>query len=90
MDNFLFAFLVGIIGGELATRITKNNTKIEVHIPLIYMISFSTIYTIFVIFTGIVFLLRGFPIPWNGIGISSILISLTISAILLVIQRVKK
>lgn len=54
------------------------------------MISFSTIYTIFVIFTGIVFLLRGFPIPWNGIGISSILISLTISAILLVIQRVKK
>lgn len=87
MDNLLFAFLAGIIGGELATRLVKDNTKIEIPIPLIYMISFTTIYTISVIITGVIFLLKGFPIPWSGIGVSSILISLTISVILLFIKK---
>lgn len=87
MDNLLFAFLAGIIGGELATRLVKDNTRIEIPIPLIYMISFTTIYTISVIFTGVIFLLKGFPIPWSGIGVSSILISLTISVILLFIKK---
>ena len=27
MDSLLFAFLAGIIGGELATSLAKNNTK---------------------------------------------------------------
>lgn len=90
MDNLFFAFLAGIIGGELATRLAKNDTKIEIPILFVYLISFSTIYSVSFIFTGIVFLLKGFPIPWEGIGIFSILISLTISIILLVIKKVKR
>ncbi len=89
VNSLLFAFLAGIIGGELATRLAKNNTKIEIPIQLIYIIIFTTIYTISVIFTGIVFLLKGFPIPWDGIGVYSILISLTISVILLIIKKVR-
>ena len=90
MDKLFFAFLAGIVGGELATRLVKNDKKIEISIPLVYLISFSTIYSVSFIFTGIVFLLKSFPIPWKGIGIFSILISLTISIILLVIKKVKR
>lgn len=90
MDNLFFAFIAGIIGGELATRLVKNDTKIKISIPLAYLISFTAIYTVFLICTGIIFLLKGFPIPWGGIGIFSILISLTISVILFIIKKVKR
>lgn len=90
MDNLFFAFLAGIVGGELATRLAKNDTKIEIPILFVYLISFTTIYTVSFIFTGIIFLLKGFPIPWDGIGIFSILTSLTITVILLIIKKVKR
>ena len=67
----------------------QSHTKIEIPIQLVYMIIFTTIYTISVVFTGIVFLIKGFPIPWSGIGAYSILISLTISVILLIIKKVR-
>jgi hypothetical protein len=35
VNSLLFAFLAGIIGGELATRLAKNNTKIEIPIQLV-------------------------------------------------------
>ena len=35
VNSLLFAFLAGIIGGELATSLANNNTKIEIPIQLV-------------------------------------------------------
>lgn len=90
MDNLFISFIFGMLGGELVNYLEKNNKKIEVPIRLVYLISFAIIYTLSVIFSGIVYLIKKYPIGWESIGISSILISLSISMALFFIKFFKK
>ena len=89
MDNLIFAFLSGMLGGELANYVAKNDKRVELPTLLIYLISFSIVYTISVTFTGIVYLIKGFPIPWKWIGVFSISTSLALSLILFTIKLVR-
>lgn len=90
MDNLLVSLLVGILGGEAARYAETNNHKMNIPIRLIYLISFAIFYNICMIFMGIVYLLKGFLIPWGGIAIFSTLISLAISTILFILKKIKK
>lgn len=90
MDNLIISLLFGVLGGEVATYLEKKDRKINLPIRLIYLVSFAIIYNVSMIFTGLVYLLKGFPIPWSSIGIFSILISLSISIALFFLKIIKK
>lgn len=90
MDNLFISIIFGMLGGELANYLEKNNKKIEVPIRLVYLISLAVIYTLSVIFSAIVYLIKKHPIEWESIDISSTLISLSISIALFFIKFLKK
>lgn len=90
MDNLILSVLVELFGGTLEHYLAKNDRKINMPIGLIYMISFSIIYSVSIAFTSIVYFVKGFPIPWKSIGLFSIIISLFISTVLFCLKKIVK
>lgn len=89
MEDFLLFFLTGMLGAELANKLTKENYSIKIPFILIYCIIFAFLYTLAIIFFSIIFFIKGFIIPWQGVGIACLTFSFSIAAIISIIDKLK-
>lgn len=90
MEDLFFYFLVGMVGGDIANDMAKNNKKFKLPIPLIFSISFSTLYVIGLLFFAIVYFLKGYEIPWKNLSIFCLAIAFLISIFIFVLERIRK
>lgn len=75
-DNLMFAILCAMIGREIAEYYFKNDKKVNLPFFVIYSLIFSSLFSISLIFFIIAYLIKSYPIPWGGMAIVSLSISL--------------
>lgn len=88
-DNLMFAILCAMVGTDIARYYLKNNRKITLPFFMIYSLVFSSLFSTSLIFFIIVYLIKSHPIPWNGIAIVSLLISLLTVVVMYLYDRYK-
>lgn len=90
-ELILRSAVAGILGGDFADWVLKNNADKRIYIP-IFTLSFVLFVWIFFIlsaFFGIVYLIKGFFIPWLGLFLASALFSFLVSISLFLINKNK-
>lgn len=90
MENIIYAFLAGIFGGEIARHLANKDIEIKIPFFLVYALMFTSVYTVFFIFFLFVYFLKGFSIPWFGLGITSLSVALSVASILWLVGRLRK
>lgn len=90
MENIIYAFLAGIFGGEIARHLANKDIEIKIPFFLVYALMFTSVYTVFFIFFLFVHFLKGFSIPWFGLGISSLSVAVVVASVLWLVDCVRK
>lgn len=86
-DNLIVFILIILFGDKFIKFIIDNDRSISLPFLLIYFILFAVIFHVGLPFFVLVFLIKGFHIPWMPLCIVSMLISFFSALVLLLIDR---
>lgn len=86
-DNLIVVILIILFGDKFIKFIIDNDRNIPLPFLLIYFILFAVIFHVGLSFFVLVFLIKGFRIPWMSLCIVSMLISFFSTLVLLLIDR---
>lgn len=92
MQDLLLSFLVGMVGGDIAHQLAKDNQKIRLTFPIlivIFSVIFSGIYLLGLGFFIVAWLIKGYPILWQQLGVFSLVFAVLVSVLLALFDRFK-
>lgn len=87
IDLILRSAIAGIVGGEIANWLSGKNRAVKPSFFILYSLCFTTIYSLTILFFYIIYLIKGFLIPWFGLFITSSLISFFVSISLILLDK---
>ena len=90
MENFIIYFLVGMLGTDIANEIAKKDSKVNIPKFVLFSLCFTISYLIGFVFFYLVYLFKGFTVPWQGLGVSCLSISLLFLLMIFILSMFKK
>lgn len=88
-NNIASSTVISMAIAEAAGALAQEDKVIKVPFFVLYSVSFTAIYTLGAVFLLSVYFIQGFTIPWLGLFIFSFLVSLSISLVLFLMDKLK-
>lgn len=80
----------GIVIGEVAGTLAKEDKVIRIPFFILYALCFTAIYTVGAVFFVLVYLAKGFFVPWLGLAVAVMAMSFSVVAVLFVLNQLKR